>query len=367
MYEDLYEVEPNRNAEAYRNYVPQYFPAQVEKYIEFIEFSEDGYMLLGSSNMTGRYWVGSVWYFTDPEAAPDVDKCLTGSTTETGVCDGQFLPDKQKVLVAEDSGTLQLLGLSEVPDEQSIYFSTIESKCEHDDTVLSLSVFPGEMRAVSGSADMNIKVWNVENLKCVQTYRPAHTHQVTCVSTCPERSNVFASCSLDGTLCTWDTRSDSTSKPATVVLRENCSFGCVAWQPSTSDILAVGSNCGTVRLMDIRCTKEPLWQFTHFERPMYRIRFADHRPNWMAICADESKLEVVDCSTLEVVYTDDRHEDFVRGLAWNPKTEHLHSCGWDKQVLVHSPVVNMDVNGSTPDCKKDISSTDVIESERATV
>jgi hypothetical protein len=54
-------------------------------------------MLLGCSNMTGRFWTGSVWYFLDPDSAPHVDKCLTGIECETGVTDGKFLEDKQKV------------------------------------------------------------------------------------------------------------------------------------------------------------------------------------------------------------------------------------------------------------------------------
>ncbi|CAG2061788.1 unnamed protein product, partial [Timema podura] len=94
---DYFEViiEPNRNAEAYRNYVPPDLPALVENYIDFIEFCADGYMLLGSSNLTGRHWCGSLWYFIDPDGAPDVEKCLTGMTCENGVCDGKFLSDRQ--------------------------------------------------------------------------------------------------------------------------------------------------------------------------------------------------------------------------------------------------------------------------------
>jgi hypothetical protein len=34
------EVEPNRNAEAYRNYQPTALPAQVEKYLDVLEICE---------------------------------------------------------------------------------------------------------------------------------------------------------------------------------------------------------------------------------------------------------------------------------------------------------------------------------------
>jgi WD40 repeat protein len=47
-------------------------------------------------------------------------------------------------------------------------------------------------------------------------------------------------------------------------------------------------------------------------------------------------------------YEDDRHDDFVRGLAWHPRSENLYSCGWDKQVLEHKLALSpnkMEVNG----------------------
>jgi hypothetical protein len=37
------EVEPNRNAEAYRNYQPAGLPVQVEKHIDFIELCDGKY------------------------------------------------------------------------------------------------------------------------------------------------------------------------------------------------------------------------------------------------------------------------------------------------------------------------------------
>lgn len=37
------EVEPNRNAEAYRNYQPAGLPVQVEKHLDFIELCDGKY------------------------------------------------------------------------------------------------------------------------------------------------------------------------------------------------------------------------------------------------------------------------------------------------------------------------------------
>lgn len=53
-------------------------------------------------------------------------------------------------------------------------------------------------------------------------------------------------------------------------------------------------------------------------------------------------------------YSDERHDDFVRGIAWHPSNSNLYSCGWDKQVLTHTPngiPLKMEVNGVN--CKGD--------------
>jgi len=49
MESSCFEVEPNRNAEAYRNYQPAVLPAQIEKYMDFIEFC-------GGKYRTNRVW-----------------------------------------------------------------------------------------------------------------------------------------------------------------------------------------------------------------------------------------------------------------------------------------------------------------------
>ncbi|KAJ9587386.1 hypothetical protein L9F63_019087 [Diploptera punctata] len=343
------EVEPNRNADAYRNYQPIAVPAQIERYIDFIELCEDGYMLLGCSNLTGRFWTGSLWYFIDPDAAPDVEKCLTGIECETGVTDGKFLEDKQKIFTdIKDSGTVQILGLSESSDEHTFHFESLNSVCEHDDSVLSVSVFPDKTQAVTGSSDTNIKVWSIESLISEHTYRPAHLLQVTSVCANPhDRNNVFASCSLDGMALMWDIR---TPKPAKVAWCDRAhELSALSWHTS-KDVLAVGSNTGEVTLIDTRQLKTPLAQTVCFSRPVHRLSFATHKPDWLAVCADDTKVKVLDCAsdTPNILYCDDRHDDFVRGLTWHNRNETLYSCGWDKQVLLHNIALspaNMEVNG----------------------
>ena len=60
-------------------------------------------MILGASSLTGRYWLGSLWYFTDPEDAPDDDKSAAAVETNSGVCDVKWVTNKT-VIAGLDSG-----------------------------------------------------------------------------------------------------------------------------------------------------------------------------------------------------------------------------------------------------------------------
>lgn len=52
--------------------------------------------MLGCSDLNGRYWTGSLWYFRDPSEAPSMEKALTGVDCDNGVVDGRFIGDKSK-------------------------------------------------------------------------------------------------------------------------------------------------------------------------------------------------------------------------------------------------------------------------------
>lgn len=68
-----------------------------------IKHIADGGLLLGASSLTGRYWLGSLWFYSSPDLAPDVEHCTAGVQLEAGLHDATWV-DNQHVLLALDTG-----------------------------------------------------------------------------------------------------------------------------------------------------------------------------------------------------------------------------------------------------------------------
>jgi len=325
--------EPNRLSEIYRNNRPIMFPVVVEDRLDFIDISQDGQTIIGSSNLTGRYQKGSIWYFNDPSLAPEKEACVTGLECESTVCDGKFLHDCKTIVVGEDSGSVLVYQLEDQEDGEP-NLACKSARREHDSCVLSISVSSDKSEMVSGGMDMCIKVWDSEDVRSVHTFRSAHSHHVTCVAYSPETgSQVFASCGLDGAALVWDPRK---SKPASVVI-DNPSEGlsALAWTDHSTTSLAVGSAFGAVSIVDLR-TMAIVRKSSPYNRSVYRLLSITQ--SLLAACADNNAVKIIDTQpeNLHVSYTDERHTDFVRGLSFHAKTGKLYSCGWDKQVISHS-------------------------------
>lgn len=109
---------------------------------------------MGTSNLTGKIWCGSVWLFNDPAHAPYVEKCLGGIEFENTIASGLWLDNGLKIIIGGDTGAMQLLNLTMLKDKPQCYFTTVGFVCEHDDSVLSLDSFDKKSKVISGSSDM---------------------------------------------------------------------------------------------------------------------------------------------------------------------------------------------------------------------
>jgi len=326
--------EPNRIADEYRNYCPPLKPMDVELHLDFIDISEDGYAILGSSDLSGRYIRGSVWYFKNASLAPLKEKSISSIECDISVCEGKFIDNKKTIIIGDDLGAVTVLELTEEED-QSFTLERKNSRHDHDSNVLTISVSAEKNNVVTAGMDLCIKVWDIQELVPSYTFPNAHSNFVTSVAYSSNNSAVFASCGLDGVALLWDTRQP---KPATVLV-QSCkeNLTALAWQAGDGNLLNVGSDFGNVSLVDVRTPAQPpIKTSCVYQKPIYRLLSIN--PSSLAACADSHEVKVVDplSEDFSVRYVDSRHSDFVRGLSYDKSSRILYSCGWDKEVVSHS-------------------------------
>lgn len=77
----------------------------------------DGHMILGCSDLTGRNWSGSLWYYRNPEEPPIVEKALTGIELDQSVVNGMF--------VANNRVSVKLCSIQTGPKMPQVYYYTL--------------------------------------------------------------------------------------------------------------------------------------------------------------------------------------------------------------------------------------------------
>ncbi|KAF0295230.1 Methylosome protein 50 [Amphibalanus amphitrite] len=320
-----------------------YIPAEMKRHLEFIDIKQDGRLLLGASSLTTRYWTGDVWLFDKASDAPDVGRFTAARETESGVPCGAFIDGLGvRAVVGQDLGIVEVLGweAAEEGTEDDRLLVTHGRSSAGDGAVLTLDTLsPGSaaggdadmeaVRAVTGSSDGRLHVWDLETLVAEVCYPGAHQHSVTGVTAHPSLPHQFISCGLDGEVLMWDTRA---AKPATRLAGGGGDRPlCCAWSPTDSATVAVGWESGRVSLLNAVSGAETA--AARRARPLHRLRWHPRRP-WVAACGDQTAVEVYSAEQkLRQLHCDDLHADMVRGLAWAPDSDTLYSCGWDRAVL----------------------------------
>ncbi|XP_064618136.1 methylosome protein WDR77-like [Liolophura sinensis] len=321
-------------------------PAAMDRHLDVLQSHKDGGILLGASSLTGRYWLGSIWFYENPDLAPDVEKCTAGVQLEAGISDLQWVDDT-RVLVALDTGGIELWHLV----DNFHTFTHLQTATEHDDVVSTVSVSCDKKRAASGSYDRCIKVWDLASNKSVHSYR-GHADMVSVVAYSHSQPDVFISCSQDDNLLLWDTRKPRPARQIDKRCLEACPT-CVCWKPDNDYTLGVGSEMGELCVLDTRKDSDkPLYGTPH-RRAVHRLQFSTHSPSLLASVSDDSSvaLSQIDSSSFKLLYKDTEHQDFVRGVCW-VSTVKVYTCGWDSAVKRH--LVEMDVTRHTPDQKEPV-------------
>ncbi|KAG7188114.1 hypothetical protein KM043_015961 [Ampulex compressa] len=288
-------------------------PLIPDKHLQFILIHDEKNAVLGGSNMTGRYWSGSIWCYDDIRNF-NRDKAVATEITKSGTCSGAYL-EQDKFIIAEDNGELRIFQLC-VTRESELRIQHLRCAKQTGDTILNMSPLAHKSYVVTGGIDCCIKVWNIPELIAVHSFNYAHTDIVTCVVSQPESESTFASTSLDNTALIWDIRQ---SKPAHCI-RKSIGIGltAVAWNIFQDNIVAIGAIDGSVELVDVRNLNYALIKSDVSSRSVHRLVFNPDpgSSEQLACCFDNTYVKVLDTNTdLSLVYKSDVHKDFVRDLA----------------------------------------------------
>jgi hypothetical protein len=123
----------------------------------------------------------------------------------------------------------------------------------HDSAVQSLAFGQSGSKPllVSGSADKTLKIWNLETLERIRTYR-GHRDYVSAVAFSEDVRDI-ASASLDGNIRIWSGRSNRLTRSLS---GHNGRANALAFAPSRG-VLASGGGDGKVRVWDYKKSRTP--------------------------------------------------------------------------------------------------------------
>ena len=113
-------------------------------------FFTDETVFLGASNMTDRYWNGTVLIFDSLNIKRHEPVAV--KKTENGISDAVSL-NVNKYIIGEENGIIQLIDLITDKDTGAKELNLTGYTCNHDSSVLTLSVFHNKNNFVSGGMD----------------------------------------------------------------------------------------------------------------------------------------------------------------------------------------------------------------------
>jgi len=178
---------------------------------------------------------------TSPQLEPKPD-FTSHSDYITSIC---LSSDGTKALSGSFDKTLKLWQLS--PQNSLLdYQLTFEG---HTDAIYSVYLSHDDKFAVSGSADKTIKLWNIQTRNCIQTF-DEHTDTVTSLVLSRD-NNLIVSGSYDGTLKIWDVKA---GKCVSTLDEHQDAVRSVALNPDGNLVLSGSFDC-SLKLWDISTNK----------------------------------------------------------------------------------------------------------------
>lgn len=105
--------------------------------------------LLGGTNMVDLYWNGTLWHYKDISDFSR-ERATVMQQLDSGVCDAAYL-SKNKFVSVGDNAAVQIYDI--IQTDQQTQFQQLAYTCQHDDSILTVSVFSNRRNVVTGGMD----------------------------------------------------------------------------------------------------------------------------------------------------------------------------------------------------------------------
>ncbi|KNZ55465.1 hypothetical protein VP01_2670g6 [Puccinia sorghi] len=205
----------------------------------------------------------------------------------------------------------------------------------------------------SSSWDHLVKIWTPSRSESIMTI-PAHDSCVYAARFSPSSADTLATCSSDGTLKTWDTRTKPTSRASLVIAAHPNEVLSLDWNKYATHYVATASVDRTVKIHDLRhATTTSLNSNACVETLLghqYAIRnvaWSPHAADQLASCGYDMTARVWAVPQIApklphphpaaLIGIHHLHKEFVFGLAWSLfQPGLLATASWDQQVHLWS-------------------------------
>lgn len=176
------------------------------------------------------------------------------------------------------------------------------------------------------SIDTTCTIWDVETLT-PKTQLIAHDKDVYDIAFAPT-TNIFASCSADGSIRMFDLRSLSHSTILYNGMNDKqqqlCSLARISWNRNDHNYLAtISTENSTILIIDIRMATSSITQLQSHSKDVTAISWAPHSSCHLTSCGDDSQVLIWDFTKLQIPTNDAYYaykvESCINNVIWTER------------------------------------------------
>ncbi|XP_044946874.1 protein HEAT STRESS TOLERANT DWD 1-like [Hordeum vulgare subsp. vulgare] len=158
-------------------------------------------------------------------------------------------------------------------------------------------------RLVSGDCNKCIHLWEPSSSDWSVDTEPfvGHSASVEDLQWNPTEENMFASCSVDGTIAIWDIRQGR--KPCYAPVKvHNSDVNVISWNSLAGCLIASGCDDGSISVHDIRAIetgesgKSLVAHFAYHKHPITSVEWSPYEASTLAVSSADNQLTIWDLS-----------------------------------------------------------------------